>query len=86
MSSDSLELDGAADAAIAVLQAQIDARGHLKRRVDDVAPVEGQRGAFAGPRDGSETVLAWLEADEAGNLAHGELETRFEVDALPRLT
>ena len=40
--------------------------------------VAGER--FTRSRDRFETVLAWLDGDEAVGLSHAELETRLEVD------
>lgn len=36
---------------------------------------------FGGSRDRFETVLAWLEGEEATCLSHGELEARLEVES-----
>ena len=35
---------------------------------------------FARSRDRFETLLEWLDGEEAGGLSHGELETRLSVD------
>jgi hypothetical protein len=40
-----------------------------------------QPAAFTGSRDRFETVLSWLEGEQAGGLSHGELEERLQVDA-----
>jgi hypothetical protein len=36
---------------------------------------------FAGSRERFAATLAWLEGQDASALAHGELETRLEIDA-----
>lgn len=44
------------------------------------APAErDERAAFAGSRERFETILGWLEGDEAPALEHGEVECRLEV-------
>jgi len=40
-----------------------------------------QPAVFTGSRDRFESVLAWLEGEQAGALSHGELEERLQVDA-----
>lgn len=40
-----------------------------------------QPAVFSGSRDRFESVLAWLEGEQAGALSHGELEERLQVDA-----
>ena len=39
-----------------------------------------QPAAFTGSRDRFETVLVWLEGEQAAALSHGELEERLQVD------
>ena len=39
----------------------------------DTASTDG----FARSRDRFETLLVWLDGEEAGGLSHGELETRL---------
>lgn len=43
-------------------------------------PAEADTAGFAGSRDRSDTILGWLEGDEATGSDHAELERRLEVD------
>ena len=40
-----------------------------------------QPAAFTGSRYRFETVLVWLEGEQAAALSHGELEERLQVEA-----
>ena len=40
-----------------------------------------QPAVFSGSQDRFESVLAWLEGEQAGALSHAELEERLQVDA-----
>jgi hypothetical protein len=48
---------------------------------DTPAPEAGAAGAFTASRDRFETVVGWLEGDQAAALSHAELEDRLQVDA-----
>lgn len=52
--------------------------------IDEVLPVPGEpceRHGFARSRERFDVVVGWLSGEEAGALAHAQLEERLEVDA-----